>query len=85
VEINREIVPGRPQPAAEREIRQQVGTRRHNHLVDPRIRSDDRRRQRFDQIGEMGVWKMMPERGQRRCGEDNVANLAEANQQDANR
>jgi hypothetical protein len=85
VKIDREIVARRPQPETEREIWQEMGARRHDHLVNVRIGADDGRRQRLDQIAHAGVRKVVAERSQGGRGEDDVANLAEANKEDSSR
>ena len=43
---------------------------------------NDRRRQRFNDVAEVGVWEMLAQGTNRGRREDNVANLAQANQKD---
>ncbi len=57
-------------------------SRRHDQFVDVRAGRDDGGRERFDQVGDAGIRKPLPDRAQRRRGEDDVADFAQSNEQD---
>jgi len=86
MKVDREIeLPG-PQPAAKRQVVEQsppaAAPRRDDDLVQMRIAGDDRRRRRLDDIGEMGARKPPAQGMDGRRGEDDIANLAQPNQED---
>jgi hypothetical protein len=85
MKVDREIeLPG-PQTAAKRQIVEQsphaAAPRRHDDLVQMRITGDDGRRGRLDDIGEVGVRKSPAQGMDGRRGEDDIANLAQPNQE----
>ena len=46
-----------------------------------RVAGDHRRGERFDEVEELGVREPAPDRANRRCREDHIANQARANEQ----
>ena len=65
MKIDREVVSRRAQPAAERDVREEMPARGDDQLVDVRIGRDDGGRERFDQVGDVGVRKPLAQRAQR--------------------
>jgi hypothetical protein len=59
--------------------------RRDDHLVQMRIVPNDRSSGRLDKVGEVRIGKTRAQRGNRRRGEDDVADFAEADEQDPRR
>jgi hypothetical protein len=82
VEIDREVVSGRAKPPTERDVRKQMPAWRDDQLIDVRVGPDHVGRLRFDEVGDVGVSKMPSQRPDCGRGEDDVANLAQADQQD---
>src|SRR5262249_15549324 len=78
----REIEAGGAQPASEREVGPDRLARRDDDLVQMRVRSDDGRGERFDEVGDRGVGITLPQRAKGRRREDDVADLSEADEQD---
>ena len=89
VKVDREVValaraaggrargrPSRPRSAAR--------ARRDDDLVEMRVAGDDRRGRGLDEIGELRVGKPPAQRVNGRRREDDVADLAQANEQDCN-
>src|SRR5262249_58427554 len=85
VKINRDVEPLRAQPPPECDVAgepaQSAGSRRDHDLVQVRIVRDDRRGRRLDDVGEVRVRQSLPQRVKRRRGEDDVANLPQANEE----
>jgi hypothetical protein len=85
MKIDREIVMLAPQAARQPEIGEQAVARRNEHAVQVRIAEDDGGRSGFDDIREMRIWQMLPERANRGGREDDVTNLAKSNEQNVHR
>jgi hypothetical protein len=84
VKIDREVVTVRAELAAEREVRGEparpVEPLRNQDAIEMGIVHDDRRRGRLDDVGEVGVWKRPPQGMNGRGREDDVADLAQADE-----
>jgi hypothetical protein len=72
----------RAQPPHQGEIGRQSFARRDNHLVEVRVRRDERRGVGLDDVGEMRGGKLRTKRVNGGRREYDVADLTEPNQED---
>ena len=82
MKVDREVEPRGAQPAAEAEIAPPPGPRHDQHIVEVRVAGDDGRGGGFDEIREVGVGKAAADGANGRCREDDVANLAQPDEED---
>jgi hypothetical protein len=86
VEVDRQVVLRRSQAPTEREVGSQSNettlARRDDHLVQRRVRRDDGSGRRLDEITQMGVGKAIANGSDGRRREDDIADLAQTNQED---
>ena len=85
MKVDREVVSRRAKAPPERDVRKQMLAWRDDQLVDVRIGPDDIGRLWLDDVGDVGIREMLPQRTHRRRGEYDVANLAQSDQQDTGR
>jgi hypothetical protein len=87
VKIDDQIEMLRAQPSAERHILQQAAnpspSRHHDHLVERRIVRDDGCGQRLDEVADAGAGKVLPESPDGRGRKDDVSDLAQADDENA--
>ena len=87
MQVEHEVVPVTPEPAAEREVVPDAppaaGARCEDDVVQCRVVTDDRRRGRLDEIGQVRIGPGPTERPDDRRGEDHIADQAQPNEQDA--
>jgi hypothetical protein len=86
VQVNRHVEPFAPKAPSEREILEQSsGTPaalRDDHVVEIRITANDRSRRRLDEIRDVRAGMLPPQRTDNRCGENDVADQAQADEED---
>jgi hypothetical protein len=86
VKVDRHVEAALRQRAAERDVGQQPAdaraTRRDDDVGQKRVSGDHRQCRRFDQIRDRRGGKPVFQSGDRRGGENNVADLAETNEED---
>jgi hypothetical protein len=86
MKVDREVVALGTQASAEGEVVEQTTEparpRRQDDLVQMRVVDDDRSGRGFDDVAEMRVRKPFPKRMDRGGGEDDVANLPQADEED---
>ena len=80
MEIDGDIVMAATEAKTEEQIGQQMTPRCDDDVVEVRIRGDDRRGERFDEIRQMGAGKTLPESTNRRRRENDVADFPQTNQ-----
>ncbi len=83
MEIDRQVVSRRAQPAAERDVREQMSAGGDDQLVDVWIGADDIRRPRFDEVGDVGIREPLAQPAERRRREHDIPDLAQADEEDA--
>ena len=87
MKVDRDVVAAGTQRPDEAEIAAQAGNPaqpvRDDHFIEMGVVLDDRQRRRFDHVCKVRIGKLCPERTNRRCGEDHVANLAKPDQEDS--
>ena len=87
MKIDRDIELSGAQRSSQGEVRSQpcdaAPSRCDDHLVDMGILCDDRRRRRFNDVSNVGVWEMCAERPNGRGRENDVTNLAEPHQENS--
>src|SRR5437867_2838893 len=86
VKIDRDVVPLRAKTPADAqivpELRRPSSFPDDDHLVDMWIVRDDRGGGRLDDIRDVRVGESLPDRAHGRCGEDDVTDLSEADEED---
>jgi hypothetical protein len=87
VKIDGEVVPRLAKPPDQCKITPNLGDSpamlRDDDLIEVRIRRHDRRRRGLDDIREVSGRKALADRADRRCREDDIANLAEPNEKNS--
>ena len=86
MQIDGDVEAPAPQPGGEREVVEQTlqaaASGRHDHLVQVRVAVKNRSGRRLHDVGEMGVGMPASKRADERCGEDDVADEAQADEED---
>ena len=86
MQVEHEIVPVTPEPAAEGEVvldaPPSAGARCKDDVVQCWVVTDDWRRGRLDEIGEVRIGPRPTERPDDRSGKDHIADQAQPNEQD---
>ena len=86
MKVDREIEARGSQPADQRELGREppdaARTRRDDQLVDIGVVLDDRGGGRLDEIRDVRVGKASADGANGRCREDDIADLAQAHEQD---
>src|SRR5439155_15317849 len=87
VKIDGHVIPALAQPATKPEVMQETfetsRPRGHDDFVEVRVMADYRSGRRLDDVGQMRVRETAAQRGNGRCCEDDVPNLAKPDQEDA--
>ena len=86
MQIDGDVETPAPQPGGQRDVVEETlraaTSGRHDHFVQVRVPVKNRSGGRLHDVGKMGIGMPASKRADERCGEDDVANEAQADEED---